>query len=98
MTGERSMAANIRRLTLTIAIAFLVTSIGVGYWTLVAAAELNADPFNPRLLAAVRDPPRGKIVDASGRALPGSGKDGDSYRRPYPDPSPAQGVGDAAFK
>ena len=96
--NARSIDANIRRLTLAIAIAFLATSVGVGYWTLVAAAELNADPFNPRLLAAVRDRPRGNIVDASGRALAESVKDGDSYRRRYPDRSLAQVVGYASFK
>ncbi len=95
---ERTIPGNIRRLTLTIAIAFLLTSIGVGYWTLVAATELNADPFNPRLIAAVRDRPRGKIVDSSGRVLAQSVKDGDAYRRTYSDRSLAQVVGYASFK
>jgi peptidoglycan glycosyltransferase len=94
----RTIGANIRRLTFVIAIAFLMTSIGVGYWTLVAADELNADPFNPRLIAAVRDRPRGKIVDASGRVLAMSVKDGEAYRRQYADRSLAQVVGYASFK
>jgi peptidoglycan glycosyltransferase len=94
----RTIGANIRRLTFVIAIAFLMTSIGVGYWTLVAADELNADPFNPRLIAAVRDRPRGKIVDASGRVLAISVKDGEAYRRQYADRSLAQVVGYASFK
>jgi len=96
--SQRTIAANIRRLTLTIAIAFLVTSIGVGYWSLVAASDLNADPFNPRLIAAVRDRPRGKIVDSSGRVLAESVHDGDAYRRKYSDRSLAQVVGYASFK
>jgi peptidoglycan glycosyltransferase len=96
--NARGIDGNIRRLTLVIAIAFLVTSIGVGYWTLVAAAELNADPFNPRLLAAVRDRPRGKIVDSTGRVLAESAKDADAYRRRYSDRSLAQVVGYASFK
>jgi peptidoglycan glycosyltransferase len=96
--SERTVARNIRRLTFTIAIAFLVTSIGVGYWSLIAASELNADPFNPRLIAAVRDRPRGKIVDASGRVLAESVKEGDAYRRRYADRSLAQVVGYASFK
>src|SRR5205814_10372197 len=95
--SQRTIAANIRRLTLTIAIAFLVTSIGVGYWSLVAATELNADPFNPRLIAAVRDRPRGKTVDASGRAPAASVQDGDAYRRRYADRSLAQVIGYAPF-
>ena len=96
--SERTLATNIRRLTLTIAVAFLVTSIGVGYWSLVAASELNADPFNPRLIAAVRDRPRGKIIDASGRVLAESVKDGDAYRRRYSDKSLSEVVGYASFK
>lgn len=78
--------------------AFLITSIGVGYWSLIAADELNSDPFNPRLIAAVRDRPRGKIVDASGRVLAASVKSGDAYRRQYSDRSLAQVVGYASFK
>jgi len=96
--SERTIARNIRRLTFTIAIAFLVTSIGVGYWSLVAASDLNADPFNPRLIAAVRDRPRGKIVDSGGRVLAESVKDGDAYRRRYSDRSLAQVVGYASFR
>ena len=95
---QRTIGGNIRRLTFVIALAFLLTSTGVGYWSLVAAARLNADPFNPRLIAAVRDRPRGKIVDASGRVLAESAKDGDSYRRRYSDRSLAQVIGYASFK
>src|SRR5258708_28543351 len=93
MIGERSMAGNIRRLTLTIAIAFLVTSIGVGYWSLVAAAQLNADPFNPPLIAAIRDRARGKLLAVDGRVPAESIKDADSHRRRYPDPSLAPVIG-----
>ena len=95
---SRTIGANIRRLTAAIAIAFLATSVGVGYWSLIAASDLNADPFNPRLIAAVRDRPRGKIVDASGRVLAESVKDGDAYRRRYSDRSLAEVVGYASFK
>ena len=95
---NRTIGSNIRRLTFVIALAFLATSIGVGYWSLVAADELNSDPFNPRLIATVRDRPRGKIVDASGRVLAESIRDGDSYRRRYADRSLAQVVGYASFK
>ena len=49
---------NIRRLTLLIALAFLATSVGVGYWTLDVAG-LQGDPYDPRLYATLRDRPRG---------------------------------------
>lgn len=94
----RTIGANLRSLTLTIALAFLVTSVGVGYWTLVAADDLSSDPFNPRLVAAVRDRPRGQIVDASGRVLAESVRTAGGYVRRYADRSLAQVVGFASFK
>ena len=95
---NRTIGGNIRRLTFVIALAFLLTSIGVGYWTIVAAGDLNADPFNPRLIAVVRDRPRGKIVDASGRVLAESVRVGEAYRRRYSDRTLAEVVGYASFK
>ena len=92
------MAANIRALTLVIAIAFLATSLGVGYWTLVAAEELSDDPFNPRLLAASIDRPRGRIVDTRGGELAASRQTPDGWRRVYADRSLAQVTGYASFK
>ncbi len=94
----RTIGANLRSLTLTIAIAFLITSFGVGYWTLVASEQLSSDPFNPRLVAALRDRPRGRIVDASGRVLAESVRTANGYARKYTDRSLAQVVGYASFK
>ncbi len=94
----RSIAANIRGLTLAIAIAFLITSLGVGYWTLVAGDELAADPFNPRLVAAIRDRPRGFITDASGATLAESAQTSDGYKRVYKDKTLAQVTGYASFR
>jgi peptidoglycan glycosyltransferase len=93
-----SIAANIRGLTLTIAIAFLITSLGVGYWTLVSGDELAADPFNPRLVAAIRDRPRGLIVDAAGATLAESAQTGAGYKRVYRDTALAQVTGYASFQ
>ncbi|MDQ2953013.1 MAG: penicillin-binding transpeptidase domain-containing protein, partial [Chloroflexota bacterium] len=94
----RSVAANIRSLTITIALAFLVTSVGVGYWTMVASEELGSDPFNPRLVSAIRDRPRGQIVDSSGRVLAESVKTAGGYVRRYTDRSLVHVVGYASFK
>ena len=94
----RSIAANIRGLTLAIALAFLITSIGVGYWTLVAGEELNADPYNPRLVAAIRDRPRGFITDASARTLAESAQVGNTYKRVYSDKTLAHVTGYASFQ
>lgn len=94
----RSVTANIRALSITIAIAFLITSIGVGYWTMVASEELGSDPFNPRLVSAIRDRPRGTIVDSAGNVLAESVKTADGYQRRYADRSLAHVVGYASFK
>ena len=95
---NRTVAANIRGLTFVIALAFLVTTFGLGYWTLVAGDALARDPFNPRLLAAVRDRPRGTIVDSAGNVLAQSVKTQDGYVRTYADQSLSQVVGYASFK
>jgi peptidoglycan glycosyltransferase len=93
-----SIASNLRSLTLTIAIAFLITSFGVGYWTLVASDELSSDPFNPRLVSALRDRPRGQILDSSGGVLAESVRSADGYLRKYRDRTLAHVVGYASFK
>jgi peptidoglycan glycosyltransferase len=95
----RPIGANIRALTLVIALAFLATSIGVSYWSLVASAELSGDAFNPRLLATLLDRPRGAILAADGTPLARSERLADgTYRRRYADRSLAQVVGYASFK
>ena len=75
-----------------------MTSLGVGYWTLVAADELSRDPFNPRLLAASIDRPRGRILDAKGGELAVSRQTPDGWRRSYADRSLAHVTGYASFK
>jgi peptidoglycan glycosyltransferase len=94
----RPIASNIRALTLALAMAFLVTSIGVSYWTVVASDELSSDPFNPRLIAATRERPRGAIVDKDGALLATSEKTADGFVRSYKEPSLAQAVGYASFR
>lgn len=94
----RPIGSNVRAVTLLIAVAFLLTSIGVGYWSLVQAADLQADPFNPRLLATLQDRPRGAIVAADGTPLAVSVKTADGYQRHYTDRSLAQVIGYASSK
>ncbi|MGH2377404.1 MAG: peptidoglycan D,D-transpeptidase FtsI family protein [Candidatus Limnocylindria bacterium] len=90
------IGANIRRLTLLIALAFLATSVGVGYWTLDVAG-ISGDPFDPRLYASLYDRPRGRILAADGTELAQSVRTGDSFVRRYADRSLAQVVGYASF-
>ncbi len=95
---SRPIAANIRGLTFGLAVLFLVASLGVGYWTLVAGDELASDPFNPRLVAALRDRPRGAIVDSSGATLAESARTAEGYKRVYRDRTLAHVTGYASFQ
>jgi penicillin-binding protein A len=92
------IATNIRALTFTLALAFLVTSIGAAYWTVLASDQLANDPFNPRLIAATNDRPRGAIVDRSGAPLATSEKGDGGFARSYKEPTLAQVVGYASTK
>ena len=92
------IAANIRSLTLALAIAFLVTSVGVSYWTILASDQLANDPFNPRLIAASNDRPRGAILDRNGAPLATTEKGASGFVRSYKDQSLAQVVGYASLQ
>jgi peptidoglycan glycosyltransferase len=92
------ISANIRSLTLALALAFLVTSIGAAYWTILASDELANDPFNPRLIAATNDRPRGAIVDRGGAPIATSDKTESGFARSYKERSLAQVVGYASSK
>lgn len=78
------MTDNIRRLAAFLAIAFLLASLGVGYWQIVAAESLNRDPHNPRLYAEALSRPRGEIVDRDGVLLARSDERPEGFRRVYP--------------
>jgi len=92
------ISTNIRSLTLTLALAFLVASIGAAYWMILASDQLARDPFNPRLIAATNDRPRGAIVDRSGAPLATSERTDVGFLRSYKDRSLAQVVGYASMK
>lgn len=90
------IGANIRALTFVIGLLFLMTSVGVGYWSLDVAG-IKGDPFDPRLLASLRDRPRGKILAADGTELAVSVRGPNGYVRRYADRSLAQALGYASF-
>jgi peptidoglycan glycosyltransferase len=92
------IGTNIRSLTLAIALAFLVTSIGAAYWTILASDQLANDPFNPRLIAATNDRPRGTIVDRNGAPIATSEKTDTGFARSYKYRTLAQVVGYASTK
>jgi len=92
---RRPITGNIRSLTLTLAALFLITSVGVTYWTIFESAALASDPFNPRLIAA-QDRPRGAIVDRAGAVLAASERGANGYVRSYKDRTLAQVIGYAS--
>ncbi len=92
------ISANIRSLTFTLALAFLVTSIGAAYWTVLASDQLANDPFNPRLIAATNGRARGAIVDRNGAPIATSERTDTGFARSYKDRTLAQVVGYASSK
>ncbi|MBM4420129.1 MAG: hypothetical protein FJ034_00795, partial [Chloroflexi bacterium] len=88
-----SIAANVRALAIAVGVAFLVTSLGVGRWMLFEAPRLARDSFNPRLVAAAADGPRGPILARDGTPLAVTVPAGVVFRREYLEPSLAHVVG-----
>jgi penicillin-binding protein A len=71
------------RLALALVLAYAGLGAGLTYWQVVKAEELTEDPANPLVLAAARNAPRGRILDARGRVLARNeeGPDGTPLRR-----------------
>lgn len=88
------LGGSLLRLALALAVAYGGLAVGLGYWQVVEAHRLSADPRNPLVLQAARQAPRGTILDANGRVLarnvPGSGRE---PLREYPEPAAAAVVG-----
>jgi peptidoglycan glycosyltransferase len=71
------------RVALALVVAYAALGAGLTYWQVARAEELTDDPANPLVLAAARNAPRGRILDASGRVLARNekGPDGTLLRR-----------------
>ncbi len=87
------MRANVARLGVALTTTFLVVALGLTYWQLVAADSLNAQPSNPRLVAAEQQVRRGRILDRTGRPLAEDRREGDNEVRDYPLPAAAPVTG-----
>ncbi|MET1232139.1 MAG: penicillin-binding protein 2 [Candidatus Limnocylindrales bacterium] len=80
------MAPALLRVGVGLFVIYAAIGVGLGWWGVVEAGRLTADPGNP-LVQAAREAPRGQIVDARGVVLAESVKDGDGgYTRRYPHP------------
>jgi peptidoglycan glycosyltransferase len=82
------------RVGLVIGLLYGGIAVGLGWWQVAEAGRLTDDPLNPLRLAAMREEPRGRILDARGRVLAMSiGEPGSGQRRRYPAPVVAPVVG-----
>jgi peptidoglycan glycosyltransferase len=82
------------RVGLVIGLLYGGIAVGLGWWQVAEAGRLTEDPLNPLRLAAMREEPRGRILDARGRVLAMSiGEPGSGQRRRYPAPVVAPIVG-----
>ncbi|MGZ6329200.1 MAG: peptidoglycan D,D-transpeptidase FtsI family protein [Candidatus Limnocylindrales bacterium] len=86
------LGRGIVQLTALVLVAYGTLALGLGYWQGVRAQALTEDPGNP-IVAAVRDGPRGRILDARGTVLAQDVVPGGARRRSYPVPSAAPAVG-----
>ncbi|HXR27438.1 MAG TPA: penicillin-binding transpeptidase domain-containing protein [Candidatus Baltobacteraceae bacterium] len=80
------------RLAIVILLCYAGVALGIGYWQGLQAQALTNDPGDP-LVAALRDEPRGRILDARGTVLAlDTTVDGVRVRR-YPQPAAEPVVG-----
>jgi cell division protein FtsI/penicillin-binding protein 2 len=80
------MTAQLNRLTLLFAAAFLAVALATGFWQVVRAADLLQRGDNPRRVLLERRVPRGKILDRNGLVLADSAGQPGAWTRHYPDP------------
>jgi penicillin-binding protein A len=94
---RRTVAGNIGRVGVVLAIAFGALAAGAGYWQVVRSNDLSSAPDDPAVIAAARDAPRGEILDRNGTVLASNKKDsnGEPYRV-YRDPSMTPVIGYAS--
>ena len=80
------------RLALTVVLCYAAVALGLGYWQGLQAQALTNDPGDP-LVAALRDGPRGRILDARGTVLAQDATIGGVRVRRYPQPAAEPAVG-----
>ena len=73
--GRRSIGSNVFRTGIAVTCAFGILAGGAGYWQVVEAQRLSAQPDNPSVIAIARRAMRGPIVDRTGTWLARSDRD-----------------------
>lgn len=67
--GAPSIGAALVRLALALMVMYVGLGLALGYWQVVQAQGLTNDPADPLVIAASRNAPRGRILDATGEVL-----------------------------
>lgn len=80
------------RLAIAVVLCYAAVALGLGYWQGLQAQALTNDPGDP-LVAAIRDGPRGRILDARGTVLAQDATIGGVRVRRYPQPAAEPVVG-----
>lgn len=87
------MTGSIQRLGTVLLGLFLVISVALGYWQVVAGPELNADPRNPRRFEEAANVQRGRLLDRVGQPLAVSEWTPHGYVRRYTLPAAVAATG-----
>ncbi|MPZ14492.1 MAG: hypothetical protein GEU73_08730 [Chloroflexi bacterium] len=95
--GE-TVPERVRGVSLLISLGFLIVAFALGYWQLVAAADLLQRSTNPRIVEEDRRIIRGEILDRNGEVLASSEHVGEIVQRNYPYPPLAHVVGYASTR
>lgn len=84
---------NVRRTGLALLVCFGVIAVALGYWQVWRAADLGADPANPRVANERLMLPRGRILDRNGQVLAETQSTPQGSQRHYTDPSLVHTIG-----
>jgi peptidoglycan glycosyltransferase len=92
--GGPSIGRALLRLSLALILVYVALGAGLSYWQVAEAQRLTSDPANPLSIAASRNAPRGRILDARGVVLASTQRDdAGAQRRRYPEPAAAPFLG-----
>lgn len=87
------MSQPILRLGTLLLAGFALVALALGYWQVVAAPELSASAYNPRLVDEAARVQRGRILDRAGRVLAESVPEAGAFRRVYRLPAAFHALG-----
>ncbi len=94
---HRPMGRGIVHVAIVLAASFALLAGAAGYWGVVRSQDLNLSPYDPAVIAATRNVPRGEILDRNGEVLAGNRQDANGeYYRVYPNRALSHVIGYAS--